>query len=109
MIELNVTNLVGGNIVITTGGSIPTGHPETRITLEGGIVDEHNISGTFDYQWLETHGYFDSGDWIRPVIEIDLGNTVTSIGANTFYFCYRYLTNVIIGSGVKTIGDSAFA
>lgn len=37
MIELNVTNLVGGNIVITTGGSTPSaGHSDTRVTYTVG-------------------------------------------------------------------------
>lgn len=48
MIELNVTNLVGGDITITTGGSAPASHPETRFTLEGGTVETYNITGTLD-------------------------------------------------------------
>ena len=45
MIELNVTNLVGGNIVITTGGN--TGIiPETVFTLSNGQKITKNIVGT---------------------------------------------------------------
>lgn len=45
---IRVTHIVGGNIIITTGGSTPSGHPETRFTLEDGTVETHNITGTLD-------------------------------------------------------------
>ena len=43
-----INRLNGGNITITTGGSTPTGNPETRFTLEGGTVETYNITGTLD-------------------------------------------------------------
>ena len=36
-----------------------------------------------------------------------IGNGVTSIGINAFYYC-RFMTNVIIGNSVTNIGDNAF-
>lgn len=64
MIELNVTNLVGGNITITTGPAIDPA--KTRFTLEGGTIEEYDISGTLDRQWMNDNNFFDeiSGSWI---------------------------------------------
>lgn len=42
------------------------------------------------------------------VEEYIIGNSVTSIGDNAFYYCTS-LTSVTIGSGVTSIGDYAFA
>lgn len=52
MVTINTLN--GGNIVITTGSA---GHSETRFTLEGGTVEEYDISGTLDLQWLINNGF----------------------------------------------------
>ena len=46
MVTINTLN--GGDITITTGGSTPASHPETRFTLEGGTVETYNITGTLD-------------------------------------------------------------
>ena len=66
MIELNVTNLVGGNIVITTSSSGGDGetssHSETRFTLQGGSVETYNIEGTLNRQWMVNNGYFDDSE-----------------------------------------------
>ena len=45
---IHINTLNGGDITITTGGSAPAGHPETRFTLEGGTVETYNITGTLD-------------------------------------------------------------
>ena len=45
-VTINILN--GGDITITTGGSAPAGHAETRFTLEGGTVETYNITGTLD-------------------------------------------------------------
>lgn len=67
MIELNVTNLVGGNIVITTssyeggggseGGETPTGNSKTVFTLANGTVEDYEITGTLTQQWFIDHGF----------------------------------------------------
>ena len=53
MIELNVTNLVGGNIVITTsssggsgGSEIPTDWDgiKLRVEFSDGSIEEYNVS-----------------------------------------------------------------
>ena len=44
----------------------------------------------------------------RPnIIDVTIGNSVTSIGSSAFYGCTG-LTNVIIGNSVTSIGDYAF-
>ena len=45
---VTINRLNGGDITITTGGSTPSGHPETRFTLQGGTVETYNITGTLD-------------------------------------------------------------
>ena len=100
MIELNVTNLVGGNIVITTsqsggneGGETPTGNSKTVFTLVGGTTEEYDIEGTLDANWLQSNGFWDEGTWFKYITEVDIGNTVTSIDSYVFGFC-GYLTSV---------------
>ena len=109
MIELNVTNLVGGNIVITTGGSAPASHPETRFTLQGGTVETYDITGTLDQQWMITNGYYNELEdaWSKTITQIDIGNTVTSIGDNVFYACSG-LMNVTMPN-VTSIGEQTFS
>lgn len=62
MIELNVTNLVGGNIVITTptpssGGGGGNDTTKTRFTLANGPVEDYEITGTLTQQWFIDHGF----------------------------------------------------
>lgn len=49
---VHINTINGGNITITTGGSAPASHPETRFTLEGGTVETYNIEGTLDSETL---------------------------------------------------------
>lgn len=107
---IHVNTLNGGDITVTTGSSAPTGHAETRFTLEGGTVETYNITGTLDLQWMVANGYYDeeNWEWIKNITQADIGNTVTSIGANAFSLCDS-LTSVTIGNGVTSIGTNAFA
>ena len=60
MIELNVTNLVGGNITITTsssGGGGGNDTTKTRFTLTNGHVEDYEITGTLNQQWFIDHGF----------------------------------------------------
>lgn len=112
MIELNVTNLVGGNIVITTsssggGGSegdeIPTGNSKTVFTLEGGTTEEYDIVGTLDNNWMYEHGFWDEGSWFKSITAVDIGNTVTSIGYSTFSWCWSLTDVTFEGKSLATV------
>lgn len=47
----------------------PTGHSETRFTLEGGTVETANITGTLDRQWMIDNGYWggDADSWVKTI------------------------------------------
>ena len=47
MVNINILN--AGNMTLGSGGSTPAIDPaKTRFTLEGGTVEEYDISGTLD-------------------------------------------------------------
>ena len=87
----------------------PAGHQETIFTLEDGTVKPESITSTLNQQWMVTNGYFNDVNytWINPITQVDIGNTVTSIGDNTFESC-RSLTSVTIPNSVTSIGEAAF-
>ena len=85
----------------------PAEHPETRFTLEGGTVETANITGPLNKQWFIDNEYYD-GDWTKIIIQVDIGNTVTSIGEQAFAGC-DCLTSVTIPDSVTSIGEWAFA
>ncbi len=89
----------------TSGGG--SGHPETRFTLQDGTVETYNITGTLDFQWMIDNGYYDRDeidDWIKFITQVDIGNTVTSIGYWAFGYCYK-LTSVTIPNSITSIGN----
>lgn len=106
-VYINILN--GGDITIGSGGSAPAGHPETRFTLQGGTVETANITGTLDQQWMIANGYFDDNEWswLKNITQVDIGNTVTSIGEGAFHECDG-LTSVTIPNSVTSIGLDAF-
>ena len=96
MIELHVDKLVGGNIVITTGGSTPSGHTDTRVTYtsESGLPDwSGEIEGILTDNSIPNRYNIET---------IDIGTLVTSIGSYAFNGCSG-LTSVTIGNGVTRI------
>ena len=91
----------------------PAGHSETIFTLQGGTVETYNITGLITKQWMIDNGYlvynseWDGYDWQKEIAQVEIGNTVTSIGDKAFQ--YSNIASVDFGSGVTTIGDSAFS
>ena len=90
------------------GGSTPD-PAKTRFTIQGGPVREHNISGSLDRQWLDSNEYYDgeNSEWLVNILQVDIGNTVTSIGSQTFDMCGD-LTSVTIPDTVTNIDMNAF-
>lgn len=121
MIELNVTNLVGGNIVITTsssgggggseGGSTPEIIPSSRTATRVWYGDDENV-----YTDYEISGSISGNDYtptsqipnVTSAKKIEIGNTVTSIGNYAFSYCHS-LTSVTIPDTMTSIGQSAFS
>ena len=109
MLELNVTNLVGGNIVITTsssgGGGSEGGqhieHSDTRVTYtaESGYADWSGV--------IEGELSSSSIPNIFDTKTVDIGTSVTNIQDGAFSGCMN-LTDVIISSNTNVIGRDAF-
>ena len=108
---VTIGTLNGGDITITTGGSAPASHPETRFTLEGGTVETYNITETLDRQWMIDNGYYvpyndETGEgnyWIKTITQADIGNTVTSIGSSAFCYCSGLTSVTIEGKDKATV------
>ena len=105
---IHINRLNGGDITVGTGGSVLDA-TKTRFTLQDGTVETHDITGTLDYQWMIDNGYWeeDDGNWLKIITQVDIGNTVTSIGLGVFEWCDR-LTSVTIPDSVTSIGTGAF-
>ena len=89
MIELNVTNLVGGNIVITTsssggseGGETPIVSSPTIVKYENGETRSYNIVGELNSSNF-VNAIFDEEE-PQNAVELTIGNTVTSIETGLF-------------------------
>ena len=87
----------------------PAGHADTRFTLQGGTVETANITGTLDRDWMIDNGYWDeeNTEWIKPITQADIGNTVMYIDFFAFAQCSG-LTSVTIGNSVTDLGEGAF-
>ena len=99
-----INTLIVGDITIGSSG-----HPETRFTLQDGTVETYDITGTLDQQWMIDNGYYDSDakTWLKSITYVDIGNTITEMGKNTFRNCSEVM-NIIIPNSVTDIGVSAF-
>ena len=107
---VTIGTLNGGNITITTGGSV-LDDTKTRFTIQGGTVEEYDIVGTLDQQWMSTNGYYEYDEegniWSNVITQADIGNTVTSIGNDVFSEAWN-LTSVTIPNSVEWIGNETF-
>lgn len=100
---VTIGTLNGGNITITTGPAIdPT---KTRFTLEGGTVEEYNIEGTLDQNWLDAHGFWTWAGmyWEKNIISIEIGSTVTSIEDSVFTGCSGLTSVTFEGKDKATV------
>lgn len=101
-VTINVLN--AGNMTLTTGGYSPAGHAETRVkyTEASGITPrEQNFN-------IEGELTSNSIDNMANVEEVDIGNTVRSIGDFAFLHCGG-LMSITIPSSITSIKMSAFA
>ena len=97
---INIGILITGNMAVGSSGS--SEHPETRVkyTAASGITPREQ---TFNIEGELTASSIDN---IANVEEVDIGNTVTSIGEDAFKNCSG-LTNVTLPN-VTSIGNYAF-
>ena len=99
MIELNVTNLVGGNIVITTsssggGSEIPDDWDGVKIRFEFSdeSIEEYSLS-SLGYETPDQLGMKTGNNWTHPPIKVFLGTCVKNnygtywLGTGTFSGC----------------------
>ena len=94
----------------------PAGYADTRFTLQGGTVESYDIVGPLAFQWFIDHGFvtiIEEEPWIKTVLSVDIGNTVTGIESYTFdthsFIKTCPVENVITPTRDFYIGDNAFA
>ncbi len=102
MIELNVTNLVGGNIVITTLPPVR----KTIVTFTNGDINEYSFVGTLG-MWSFDYTIYDMGMWLKPIQSIIIGDEITAIASDTFNSAST-LEEITIGRNIQKIGQNAF-
>jgi len=115
MIELNVTNLVGGNITITTGGSEGSyvEREATRVWYYGdndSTYTDYDISGEISGSWSdedEDYTFTDAIPMLSNARKIEIGTKLTSIGHHAFIYC-TWINSITIPSSVTNIGRRAF-
>ena len=79
-IELNVTNLVGGSIQITTSAPSYVLHPETIVTYSDGTTATYNFSGVIEARQTDGPPCHPAAivRW-SDIVQIDIGSDVTSL------------------------------
>lgn len=102
-----INNLITGSLTLGSGGSTPEYHEETwykyqgdtewrTVNIEGEIAivdDEEESTGQIENPY--------------NIIAIEIGTSVTEIGAYAFAYCGN-LSSVTIPNGITCIGGSAF-
>ncbi len=89
------------------GGSTPD-PAKTRFTLSNGNTEEYDISGTLTSDWFKANGFQNGvGEWQKEFTKIEIGNTVTSIGAGAIGSYFGPNIELHIPSSVTTIGEGA--
>jgi len=96
-----VTHIVGGDIKVTTGGSVlDSTKTQVKYTAESGLPDwEGDIVGELTSSSIPN---------IEQTETVDIGNTVTGISQYAFSGCSG-LTSVTIPDSVTGIGRSVFS
>lgn len=83
---------------------------KTKFTMVDGEVEEYDIDGELNTQWLVQNGFIRNGilgNWIKSVKSFEAGDNLSSIGASTFYKCST-LTDAVLNDSVQVIDNSAF-
>ena len=76
---IHVTHIVGGDITVTTGGSLD--NTKTRITFTDETSQEYDWSGTISEQTMIEAGLLDenTGEWVKDITSLEIGTNVTGI------------------------------
>lgn len=82
-------------------------HPETIFTLANGDIETYDIGGVLGKAWLTSNGFLSGSTWLKRIVEVDVGNTVTSIGPEAF-MNNTTLTTFNMPDSVSSIGSKAF-
>lgn len=80
----------------------------TRVIFTDGTDGFYSWFGEIDRQTMIDEDLWSGSSWTEDIRQIDLANSVTSIGDNVFHNCFT-LTSMTIPDSVTDIGASAFS
>ena len=84
----------------------------TRFTFEDGSVEEYEINGVLESDWMCANGFktirVGTDSWEKNIVKASIGDGVTAIGSGAFRACSS-LGEITIPNGVTDIGMYAFS
>ena len=99
-----------GTTAQTYSGTNASNRSHTYATAGNYIITLIATDGTYSFVGTSNNSIYGASStyYNRTRIQkVEIGNNVTSIGNNAFYYCYE-LKSITIPSGVTSIGDYAF-